>query len=483
MKLITGLRRFFGAEALPQLPDSEELACLHEIRLAMTTSYPLVPVFRIAKILRKFGQKRFPAGLLLESTSRGAGLSVLFRAQIPRLSRRINWHPLFDSAAYLVLNPDVAAGGRNPWLHYQVFGRTEGRSPHPFVDVQLLAASMPGVPLGEVFDHYLALPALWTLDTSPYVDCQRFVLSGLWNGVTNPLAQLVKSHRGGAWIHDRLMLIDTAIEDPTIARQVAVATLIAKNGPSARFNDVALWRRSNAASSSGISDASDVSGGDYTVVPGFFLGAGGIILASPPQQLVSEDFTMLQLDGEYVGLVAGAHFRADRFLYLSGSLSREELRKLLLPDKGSVVVAPSSRQQQRAAERLLRFAAPTSTRILEYGMQAHVASPHLQVHPASEPMAPTPEWFCASGSDARNIAFVVGEKSLELALQNPSIRKAVDDGAAICPVKSTDIANWEPLLRTREIIVTVSELIPALRGFVDDSALRLLAPRTFQGKS
>lgn len=483
MKLITGLRRFFGAEALPQLPDSEELACLHEIRLAMTTSYPLVPVFRIAKILRKFGQKRFPAGLLLESTSRGAGLSVLFRAQIPRLSRRINWHPLFDSAAYLVLNPDVAAGGRNPWLHYQVFGRTEGRSPHPFVDVQLLAASMPGVPLGEVFDHYLALPALWTLDTSPYVDCQRFVLSGLWNGVTNPLAQLVRSHRGGAWIHDRLMLIDTAIEDPTIARQVAVATLIAKNGPSARFNDVALWRRSNAASSSGISDASDVSGGDYTVVPGFFLGADGVILASSPQHSVSEDFTMIQLIGEYVSLVAGSLFRADQFLYLSGSLSREELRELLSGDNGSVIVAPSSRQQQRAVEQLLHIDDITSTRILEYGMQARVASSRVQVHPASELMVPTPEWFCASGGDARNIAFVLGETSLELALQNPSIRIAVDDGAAICPVKSTDIANWEPLLRTREIIVTVSELIPALRGFVDDSALRLLAPRTFQGKS
>ncbi len=475
--MIPGVRRFFGAGALPELPDSQDLACLREIRLAMTASYPLVPVFRIAKILRKFGQKRFPAGLLLESSSRRAGLGMLIRAQIPRFARSINWHPLFDSAAYLVLNPDVAAGGRSPWLHYQVFGRMEGRSPHPFVDVRLLAASMPGVPLGEVVDQYLAVPELWTLDTSPYVDCQRFLLSGLWDGVTNPLVQVVKSHRGGAWIHHRLMLIDTTIDDPITARQVAVATLVAKKGVSARFNDLLLWRPVNTAPPSG------VSRDDYTVVPGFFLGAHGVILASTPQQIVSEDFTMIQLSGEYVSLVAGAHFRADLLLYLSGSVSREELSGLLLSTSGSLIVAPSSRQQQRAAEELLRINGDTSTRILEFGAQARVTSSKVQVRAPSEITVPAPDWVHVSGAEARKIAFVIGETALEMALQNPSIRTAVGNGAAICPVKSADVAIWEPLLRTRDVIVTVSEMVPALRGFVDDSSLRVLTPRTLAGVS
>jgi hypothetical protein len=43
-------------------------------------------------------------------------------------------HPRFDSAYYLAQNPDVAAAGLSPLLHYIDHGAAEGRSPHPAFD-------------------------------------------------------------------------------------------------------------------------------------------------------------------------------------------------------------------------------------------------------------------------------------------------------------------------------------------------------------
>ena len=36
--------------------------------------------------------------------------------------------PVFDAAAYLRQNPDVAANGMDPWQHYQQYGQNEGRA-------------------------------------------------------------------------------------------------------------------------------------------------------------------------------------------------------------------------------------------------------------------------------------------------------------------------------------------------------------------
>ncbi len=43
-------------------------------------------------------------------------------------------HPLFDTAYYLMQNPDVADSGSNPLVHYLKYGAHEGRNPHPLFD-------------------------------------------------------------------------------------------------------------------------------------------------------------------------------------------------------------------------------------------------------------------------------------------------------------------------------------------------------------
>jgi glycosyltransferase involved in cell wall biosynthesis len=54
-------------------------------------------------------------------------------------------HPLFDSSFYLQSNPDVAAAGVNPLVHYLAAGGFEGRAPHPDFDGAFYLASNPDV--------------------------------------------------------------------------------------------------------------------------------------------------------------------------------------------------------------------------------------------------------------------------------------------------------------------------------------------------
>ncbi len=49
----------------------------------------------------------------------------------------------FDRHWYAVSNPDVSAAGIDPWLHYVLHGRLEGRSPHPLFDRAWYVAHYP----------------------------------------------------------------------------------------------------------------------------------------------------------------------------------------------------------------------------------------------------------------------------------------------------------------------------------------------------
>ncbi|MCI0462512.1 MAG: glycosyltransferase, partial [Gemmataceae bacterium] len=52
-------------------------------------------------------------------------------------------HPLFDTSFYLERNPDVAASGINPLLHYWLAGAAEGRDPHPLFDTSFYLERNP----------------------------------------------------------------------------------------------------------------------------------------------------------------------------------------------------------------------------------------------------------------------------------------------------------------------------------------------------
>ncbi len=64
---------------------------------------------------------------------------------------------LFDHAFYLKENPDVAAAGIDPLLHYLIHGWREGRDPHPLFDTGFYLEQNPDVAAVGVnpLVHYL----------------------------------------------------------------------------------------------------------------------------------------------------------------------------------------------------------------------------------------------------------------------------------------------------------------------------------------
>lgn len=75
-----------------------------------------------------------------------APLTALLQMLRPLLPRRWCLPRAFDPAAYLAQNPDVAAQGRDPALHFLRHGRHEGRAPCALRAQVLEAALWAGVP-------------------------------------------------------------------------------------------------------------------------------------------------------------------------------------------------------------------------------------------------------------------------------------------------------------------------------------------------
>jgi hypothetical protein len=63
----------------------------------------------------------------------------------------------FDAEFYLAHNPDVAAAGVDPHVHYDTFGWKEGRDPSASFDTLGYLAANPDVAAAHVnpLDHYL----------------------------------------------------------------------------------------------------------------------------------------------------------------------------------------------------------------------------------------------------------------------------------------------------------------------------------------
>jgi len=91
----------------------------------------------LARLRRAGDSGRLPAEL--------SGLRRIFSARARRQAedyRLIAASPLFEAHFYLAHNPDVAAAGKDPVLHYLVHGWKEGRKPGSQFDApQYLAAN------------------------------------------------------------------------------------------------------------------------------------------------------------------------------------------------------------------------------------------------------------------------------------------------------------------------------------------------------
>lgn len=84
---------------------------------------------------------------------------------------------LFDNDWYLGENPDVAATGINPLVHYLLYGGFEGRDPSPFFDSSWYLAQYPDVEAAGInpLVHYLQHGGVEGADPSPFFDSDWYL--------------------------------------------------------------------------------------------------------------------------------------------------------------------------------------------------------------------------------------------------------------------------------------------------------------------
>ena len=447
-----------------------DLDCLRAIRRELRATYPRVRVDEIFRVMRRYSVKEIPEGLLLSAGSRREARSKLSRAANPQRARRINWHPLFSSEYYLATNSDVAAAGASPWLHYQVFGRAEGRSPHPLIDTDFLGSSLPSVRREDILDEYLARPEYWTADTSPYVDCLRYMLEGEWDGHSNPLVQIVRHHLNGPWVHRRLMLVDAASESQARARLTGVGALLTLNTSGSQFAEIRSWQVAQGHESPESLDDQNV---EYTVIPGFFLGAKDQEVTSDPTSVISPDSTMIRLASEFVSLTKGDLISTPALNYLVSSLSYEQLVAIIHSSPNGTVLSPSSQGQAIALRELRVRLGVTHVSVLEYGRQVRVRSTRLRVT-KGRPLTTIPEWNWGRDSRPESVAVVLAHAHRRRSYSDRNVRDLLQAGAALCMIESEDIASWIPILQNRAHVIVDPAALEYVRGVVAQVSLFLL---------
>ena len=440
-------RRF--RRRLPLVTVEAELACLSALRVELGSSYPHIRTEQLLSIATAHGLDRFPAGFLVAGSIHGNGhdgaRSALDGVRESSNGTPVDVHPLFSQAFYALANPDVAGSGIVPWLHYQVHGRAEGRAPHPLINTEFLAAWMPGVPRKNVVDRYLTDSDYWLADPGPYVDCRKFMVDGPWDGVTNPLLQIVAGRLASPWVHARLQLVDTDSKSEQVARLTGAAYLLGTTGARSRLATIETWGLPTAA-------AESTKPATFTVIPGSFLGADQSTLWSKPSLVLSPDSTVVRLPTEILSVRAGETVRAARLVNLEGDFVHSRLSALasMLPPRSAI--APFSFAQEEALGGIVAHSGIAGLHILPFGRQMRVAGAELQRERPDPAHSFTP-WRPRPEDDGARFAFVLTDDELAVRLADVGVKRMIAAGALVCVVGASGLTPWLTALQNRNQIV------------------------------
>lgn len=467
---MTSSEQTTGTATLPGATDAGTAAArtvLVELRAELAASYPAVGAAALLRIARRHRLDAFPPGFLVGGGIRDRGRDGA-GAALRAAANGGSGHPLFSGGYYSLINPDVRAAGVSPWLHYQVFGRREGRSPHPLIDTATLSAWLPATLRPALVDEYLGDPVNWFAAPGPYVDPRSFVLHGNWDGNGHPLLQLLKQ-LDGPWVHRRLMLVDSASNDDARARLVAATFLLTRSGRSG-LGALEIWDRHPAT------DGEQPATGAMTVVPGFFLGSSAGELRRPGNDVTSPDGTMVRLATGTIGLATGRAARATGLVFLEAPRRHEQLRELVQSAESGAAIAAHDRAQETAVRQLRRDLRRTDLTVLESGMQSRVlVSGAVRIMEAVD-AGRVPAWDWDAGEDARDIAVVIPASQRGRATGDPRLRSLLTSGASLCLVDDNGLNSWLPVIQGRSRVLVDPVLLDGVGSFVAQSALTSLPP-------
>ncbi|TXN00793.1 hypothetical protein FV242_20845 [Methylobacterium sp. WL64] len=159
---------------------------LHYLECGRCEGRLICPVAAPAVVARIAASELFDADWYRETQAPGVAADQAVRHYLQEGGARgLSPGPLFDGPWYLANNPDVAAAGLNPLLHFLDSGRAEGRPICPVADPEVVAriagsdlfnaewysaTQAPGVVPGHAARHYLQEGAARGLSPGPLFD-------------------------------------------------------------------------------------------------------------------------------------------------------------------------------------------------------------------------------------------------------------------------------------------------------------------------
>lgn len=333
----------------PEHGVSNTLQAIREVRAHLRTTYPRVDHVAVHRILAAHGISRYPDALMLRQPE---GLdapkrSAPWRRRPEQPATRLRKGrplPYFSEAYYRLANPDLRDLDVSMVLHWQTYGRVEGRSPHPFLDVGWLSTQIPEALPGEAVDLYLTDRTLWLASPSPYVETEAFMLSGRWNPVSHPLLQIIRDHPVEPWVRGRLGVIDLAGADDEL--QMAAAVLAARKPGLTQLSSFAVLEPAAEREPASLGAAT------YRVIPGFLLAAGEHLIAAPGSDVLSGDGTAVRLSERMVAVQTRDTLTCDTLVFVTAPLEEAAIERLATDAVGGTLVAPFDVTQQVALERL-----------------------------------------------------------------------------------------------------------------------------------
>ena len=443
--------------------------CVKAVRSYLERSYPNPNIATVLQIIRRSGVDRIPLELLVGGTigdaSPAGAAQLLERATRAEPLGYGDPYPLFASSFYGWENPDVVASGVAPWVHYQVFGHREARSPHPFLDASFMRQWIPAASPSSVVDTYLSCPEYWTIDTSPYVDTQRFVLESETDGINPPIMRILGTDFGDQWLSLRLMLIDASSPETSVARLNAAAFLLSKHSAISWQRRLVSWSKRREPL------VTPVSGGRFTVVPGYFLGAEGATLASFGEAAVSPDSTVVRLDSEYISLTEPIWSEADRLVFVASELDRDEAEKLFAPVNGTQMIAPRSSTQEAALVTLISFLQLDYVNVLPFGRQSNVESRAILL--VDYPATPVEVWDWTSRLDGEAVIFVLPQGALLSDKVVALMEEWISRGSSLLTTDAEGLGVWYRLLGRARVVVH-PDLLEGARLIVARGSLQIL---------
>lgn len=468
--------RAAGRSALKERSLDRVEACIDAVRAQIALNDPLLDAEMLIQIAMKYEVDQFPEALLIEGRlddpSASGASAALSSALSQESAGSSDPHPLFSRSFYLWGNPDVADSGIAPWLHYQQHGYREGRSPHPLFDADYMTQWAPEVPRSEVVERYLRDPSLWMIDTSPYVDCQKYVLRGGWSGTSSPIGEIVRAGSSYPWVHSRLIAIDADLGDSSKDALGGVLFLLARNHPRSMFSRLTVWRPT--PQNPGIPSLGGSSlAGFFTVVPGFFIGSDGFEMWSDPRMAMSQDLSLVRFSGGLVGLEVGDLITVDELRFGFGELRRDSLVEMVSSTHGTLAVSPASWAQESALRYLVEETGAQGVTVLPWGRQTRVDAGSIRKVDVSTDELPSWLW---PDIDPHDVVFIdAGPLGIACAA-DPRVGEWLRRGASLLLIDDASMERWVAAFIDRPHIVATPETEEFVRAVAPMGQIAALGP-------